>query len=54
MLDVYEHHDDDEHGLELYTNKDMARCPANCGYSAINAYDLSMYHMPKCPSINTD
>lgn len=54
ILDVYEHLDDDEHGLELYTKNDMARCPANYGYTAINAHDLSMYHMPKCPSINTD
>ncbi|KAK6005881.1 hypothetical protein QM012_007523 [Aureobasidium pullulans] len=54
ILDVYNHLDDDEHGIELYTHKDMARCPANCGYSAINAHHLSMFYMPKCPSINVD
>ncbi|KAH0367095.1 hypothetical protein KCU65_g4867, partial [Aureobasidium melanogenum] len=54
ILDVYNHLNDDEHGTELYMHEDMARCPANCGYSAISTHHLWMYHMPKRPSLYTN
>ncbi|KAH0016264.1 hypothetical protein KCU78_g7922, partial [Aureobasidium melanogenum] len=48
---VYKHLDDDKHGIAFGKQNNMVLCPTNCGYDAISDHHLTMYHMPKCPSI---
>lgn len=48
---VYKHLDDDKHGIAFGKQNNMVLCPTNCGYGAISDHHLTMYHMPKCPSI---